>query len=56
MSVEGMRQETGPCAGTDKPITVRKQKLRKNHIKAKLIFFIALAVGLLLTAVFARQL
>lgn len=36
MSVEGMRQETGQCAGTDKPVTVRKQKLRKNHIKAKL--------------------
>lgn len=56
MSVEGMRQETGQCAGTDKPVTVRKQKLRKNHIKAKLIFFIALAAGLLLAAVFARQL
>ncbi|SDF41225.1 peptide/nickel transport system permease protein [Marvinbryantia formatexigens] len=56
MSMEGMKQETGPCAGTDKPVTVRKQKLRKNHIKAKLIFFIALAAGLLLTAVFARQL
>ncbi|EET59962.1 ABC transporter, permease protein [Marvinbryantia formatexigens DSM 14469] len=54
--MEGMKQETGPCAGTDKPVTVRKQKLRKNHIKAKLIFFIALAAGLLLTAVFARQL
>lgn len=56
MSVEGMRQETGQCAGTDKPVTVRKQKLRKNYIKAKLIFFIALAAGLLLAAVFARQL
>ena len=56
MSVGGMRQETGQCAGTDKPVTVRKQKLRKNHIKAKLIFFIALAAGLLLAAVFARQL
>ena len=56
MSMEGMKQETGPCAGTDKPVTVRKQKLRKNHIKAKLIFFIALAAGLLLAAVFARQL
>ena len=38
----------------EKQVTVRKQKIRKNHIKGKLIFFFALAVLLLLIAVFAQ--
>lgn len=41
---------------TGKKATVRKQKVRKNHIKARLIFFLTLAVILLLIAVFARYL
>ena len=38
----------------EKKITVRKQKVKKNHIKGKLIFFTVLAVLLLLTAIFAK--
>lgn len=38
----------------EKKITVRKQKVKKNHIKEKLIFFTVLAVLLLLTAIFAK--
>ena len=38
----------------EKQVTVRKQKIRKNHIKGKLIFYFALAVLLLLIAVFAQ--
>lgn len=41
---------------TEKKITVREQKIQKNHIKARLIFFLVLAAALLLTAVFARYL
>lgn len=37
-------------------VTVRVQKIRKKHIKGKLIFFSALAVLLLLIAVFAEYL
>lgn len=37
-----------------KTITVREQKIRKNHIKAKLTFFVILAVILLLIAIFAN--
>ena len=40
----------------EKKITVREQKIKKNHMKAKLIFFLVLAVFLLLTAIFARYL
>ena len=40
----------------EKKISVREQKIKKNHIKAKLIFFLVLAVLLLLTAVFAKLL
>lgn len=40
----------------EKQITVREQKIKKNHLKAKLVFFLILAAGLLLTAVFARYL
>ena len=40
----------------EKKITVREQKIKKNHIEAKLIFFLVLAVFLLLTAIFARYL
>lgn len=38
----------------EKQVTVRKQKIRKNHIKGKLIFFLTLAVLLLLIATFAQ--
>ena len=37
-----------------KNVTVRKQKIRKSHIKTRLIFWIVLAVLLLLTAAFAK--
>ena len=39
-----------------KQVTVRVHKIRKNHIKAKLIFFIVLAAALLLIAIFAKYL
>ena len=38
----------------EKKITVRTQRIKKNHIKGKLIFFLALAVILLLVALFAK--
>ena len=38
----------------EKKITVRTQRIKKNHIKGKLIFFLALAVLLLLVALFAK--
>ncbi len=38
----------------EKQVTVREQKIRKNHIKGKLIFFLSLAVLLLLIAIFAQ--
>ncbi|MDD6616079.1 MAG: ABC transporter permease [Lachnospiraceae bacterium] len=38
----------------EKQITVRKQKIRRNHMKAKLIFFVVLTMLLILTALFAR--
>lgn len=37
-------------------ITVRRQKIKKNHTKAKLIFFFLLAAALVLIAVFADYL
>ena len=40
----------------EKKITVREQKMKKNHMKAKLIFFAVLAVILLLIAIFAEYL
>ena len=40
----------------EKKITVREQKIKKNHIRARLIFFIILAVILLLIAIFAEYL
>lgn len=39
-----------------KQITIREQKIKKNHIRAKLIFFLALSATLLLMAVFAKYL
>ena len=36
-------------------ITVRKQKIRKNHIREKLIFFVALTLLILIVAVFAQK-
>ena len=39
----------------EKKISVRKQKVKKNHIREKLIFFTALTVILLVIAVFARK-
>lgn len=38
----------------EKQVTVREQEIRKNHIKGKLIFFLTLAVLLLLIAIFAQ--
>lgn len=40
----------------EKKITVRKQKIKKNHTKEKLIFFLILTALLILTAVFAKYL
>ena len=40
----------------EKKITVRKQKIRKNHTRAKLIFFLILTAVLLLIAAFAKYL
>ena len=40
----------------EKKITVRKQKIRKNHTRAKLIFFPILTAVLLLIAAFAKYL
>lgn len=37
-------------------ITIRTQKIKKDHTKAKLIFFSALVLGLLLASVFADRL
>ena len=36
--------------------SVRKQKIKKNHTKTRLIIFLILALALLLVAVFAQQL
>ena len=38
----------------EKQVTVRRQKIKKNHTREKLIFFTALAALLLLTAGFAK--
>lgn len=38
----------------EKQVTVREQKIKKNHIKGKLIFFLTLAVLLFLIALFAQ--
>ena len=35
--------------------SLRKQKIRQNHTKTRLVVFLILAAGLLLTAVFAQQ-
>ena len=35
--------------------SLRKQKIRKNHTKTRLVVFLILAAGVLLTAVFAQQ-
>lgn len=40
----------------EKQVTVRKQKIKKNHTKAKLLIFCVLAAALLLMAVFAEYL
>lgn len=36
-------------------VSVRKQKIRRNRIKARLLFFLLLVVALLLVVVFAEQ-
>ena len=41
---------------SEQKITVREQKIKKNHIKAKLLFFMVLAAILLLIAIFAEYL
>ncbi|MGN8632696.1 nickel transporter permease [Blautia sp. HCP3S3_G3] len=40
----------------EKKVTIRRQKVRKNHIRGKLLFFLALAVLLLMIAAFAERL
>ena len=40
----------------ERKVTIRRQKIRKNHLKAKLLFFLLLAILLLLTAAFAKWL
>ena len=40
----------------NKDVTVRVQKIKKSHIKAKLIVFLVLAIGLVILAVFSDQL
>lgn len=40
----------------EKKVTIRRQKVRKNHIRGKLLFFLALAMLLLMIAAFAEQL
>ena len=37
-------------------VSVRKQKIRRNRIKARLLFFLLLVVALLLVVVFAAVL
>lgn len=39
---------------TAAPVTVRKQKIKKNHVKGKLLFFVVLAALLLAAAAFAQ--
>ena len=39
-----------------KTVSVRRQKVRKNHVREKLIFFAILALILLIVAAFARKL
>ena len=39
-----------------KTVSVRRQKVRKNHVREKLIFFAILALLLLIVAAFARKL
>lgn len=36
----------------EKSVTVRVQKIKKNHIKQKLIFFLILAIGLVIVRFF----
>ena len=40
----------------NKNVTVRVQKIKKNHIKQKLVFFLILAIGLVILAVFSEHL
>ena len=40
----------------NKNVTVRVQKIKKNHIKQKLVFFLILAIGLVIFAVFSEHL
>ena len=40
----------------NKNVTVRVQKIKKNHIKQKLIFFRILAIGLVILAIFSEYL
>ena len=40
----------------NKNVTVRVQKIKKNHIKQKLAFFLILAIGLVVLAVFSENL
>jgi peptide/nickel transport system permease protein len=40
----------------EKKVTIRKQKVKKNHVRTRLIVFLVMALALVLVAVFARWL
>ena len=58
--VPGSKNPSGRCETMsekqNKNVTVRVQKIKKNHIKQKLVFFLILAIGLVILAVFSEHL
>lgn len=58
--VPGSENPSGRCETMsekqNKNVTVRVQKIKKNHIKQKLIFFLILAIGLVILAIFSEHL
>ena len=58
--VHGSKNPSGRCETMsekqNKNVTVRVQKIKKNHIKQKLVFFLILAIGLVILAVFSEHL
>ena len=55
---EEMQKQESQNVQEEKPkkaVTVRKQKIKKSHIKARLAFFLFLTALLLLTVIFAEQ-
>ena len=54
-----IRESVWRCETSEKQnknVTVRVQKIKKNHIKQKLVFFLILAIGLVIFAVFSEHL